>query len=108
VSRDHRTHRALILLALGAVGACAAAPARPVLAAGSVWKQDARCSIAADADAQCRAKGCQTRRPLTCSGIDLPPPTEEELEAIEESYRTGRAGCACVCAEDVEACSQVP
>lgn len=56
--------------------------------------------------AACEARGCTWQPALVCMGVPFPD-AEAEAEHRERGERCERR-CACVCAEDVEACTNVP
>lgn len=56
--------------------------------------------------AACEARGCTWQPALLCMGVPFPD-EEAEAEHRESAERCERS-CACVCAEDVEACANVP
>lgn len=69
------------------------------------------CAVPADTDlegaaAACEARGCAWQAELLCMGV---PFADAESES---KYRTSaercERPCACVCAEDVEACASTP
>lgn len=54
----------------------------------------------------CEARGCQWQAALLCMGVPFPD-DEAEAEHRTSAERCERR-CACVCAEDVEACANTP
>lgn len=103
-------HVVVVVVLVTTIGACAGLPAAQlptVVPVGHVWLEEPRCSMsAADVEA-CGGQGTPGR-PLVCSGVELPEPTDEERRAEEERYRTGTALCVCITPAMQTACSMVP
>jgi hypothetical protein len=92
---------AVVLVAVG--GGVACATALPFVAIGHVWLKEPRCSMSVDDQNACRGAGTPGR-PLACSGVDRPEPTEAERLEQEERFRRGEAHCVCITPAMEEAC----
>ncbi len=53
----------------------------------------------------CEARGCTWQRALLCMGVAMPDEMEAEYAAERDRCELA---CDCVCAEDQEACDNVP
>jgi len=107
-------HVVVVVVLVTTIGACAGqlpavVPAQlpAVVPVGHVWLEEPRCSMSS-ADVEACGRRGTPRRPLVCSGIELPEPTDEERRAEEERYRTGTALCVCITPEMQTACRMVP